>query len=414
MRRWLLAFSLALLMTGCAASRVVVTSSGLAGPATPAFEPKAPSVAAPLIPIRVSAKEGNGSVTVTWKPSTGATSYNIYYAASASVSKKSGTQVSNIAGSPWTVRRLANKTPYYFVVTAVNANGESGDSPWAMAAPRAKAPRPGFIRIPAGSFRMGDNLDKTSYALPVHAVDLDAFSIDKYETTFALWKKVYDWAVAHEYQFDNEGHNGSSDEGNYLPVVGISWYDALKWLNARSEQEGRTPVYYVDDARTKVYRTGQVDLTSAQVRWDADGYRLPTEAEWERAARGGVEGRRYPWGDELGPGRANDNMGGTMPVGIYPANGYGLYDMAGNVFEWVWDWGSERQAYDWAVDGGRNPRGPDSSETGTRIRRGGGYSYGSQHLKCFGRMFRRPTYTAPYFGFRSAVSGVAGGSRKHK
>jgi formylglycine-generating enzyme required for sulfatase activity len=353
-------------------------------------------------------------VTVTWKPSTGATSYNIYYARSASVSKKSGTQVSNVAGSPWTVRRLANRTPYYFVVTAVNANGESGDSPWAMAAPRAKAPRPGFVRIPAGSFRMGDNLDKTSHALPVHSVDLDAFSIDKYETTFALWKKVYGWAVAHDYQFDAEGHNGSSDEGDFLPVVGISWYDALKWLNARSEQEGRTPVYYVDDARTKVYKTGQADLTSAQVRWDADGYRLPTEAEWERAARGGVEGRRYPWGDELGTGRANDNMGGTTPVGIYPANGYGLYDMAGNVFEWVWDRGSERQAYDWAVDGARNPRGPDSSDTETRIRRGGGFSYGSRYLKCAERMFRNPTYTAPYFGFRSAVSGVVRGIRKHK
>jgi formylglycine-generating enzyme required for sulfatase activity len=392
---------------------VAVTSSAPAAPATPASQPKAPPAAVPLIPIGVSAKEGNGSVTVTWKPSTGATSYNVYYATSASVSKKSGTQVSNIAGSPWTVRRLANHTPYYFVVTAVNANGESGDSPWAMAAPRAKAPKPDFVRIPAGPFRMGDNLDKTGYALPAHAADLDAFFIDKYETTFALWKNVYDWAVAHDYQFDNEGHNGSSGEGDYLPVVGISWYDALKWLNARSEQEGRTPVYYVDEARTQVYRTGQADLTNAQVKWEADGYRLPTEAEWEKAARGGVEGRRYPWGDELGPGRANDNMGGTMPVGIYPANGYGLYDMAGNVFEWVWDWGSERQAYDWAVDGARNPRGPDSSDTGTRIRRGGGYSYGSRYLKCAERMFRKPTYTAPYFGFRSAVSGVAGGSRKH-
>jgi formylglycine-generating enzyme required for sulfatase activity len=362
------------------------------------------SGAAPLVPIGVSAKERNGSVTLTWKPSTGATSYNVYYAGSASVSKKSGTNVSNVAGSPWTVRRLANRTPYYFVVTAVNANGESGDSSWVMAAPRAEAPKPGFVRIPAGSFRMGDNLDNTRYAQPAHSVELDAFSIARYETTFSLWKKVCDWAVARGYQFDNEGHNGSSDEGNYLPVVGISWYDAVKWLNARSEQEGRTPVYYVDDARTEVYRTGQVDLTNAQVRWDADGYRLPTEAEWERAARGGVEGRRYPWGDELGTGRANDNMGGTMPVGIYPANGYGLYDMAGNVFEWVWDWGSERQAYDWAVDGARDPHGPDSSDTGTRVRRGGGYSYGSQHLKCFGRMFRKPTYTAPYFGFRSATN----------
>jgi hypothetical protein len=122
------------------------------------------------------------------------------------------------------------------------------------------------------------------------------------------------------------------------------------------------------------------------------------------AARGGLEGKRYPWGDELGTGNANDNMGSAVPVGLYPPNGYGLYDMAGNIFEWVWDWGSEEQAYDWAVDGAKNPRGPESSDTGTRIRRGGAYRYGSRHLKCSDRMFRIPTYTAPYFGFRSATS----------
>jgi formylglycine-generating enzyme required for sulfatase activity len=178
------------------------------------------------------------------------------------------------------------------VVTAVNADGESGDSAWVMAAPRAKAPRPGLARIPAGAFRMGDSLDGTSYALPAHTVDLDEFWIDRYETTYALWKKVYDWAVMHGYAFDNPGQNGSTRQGDFLPVVMVSWYDAAKWLNARSEKEGRTPVYYADNALSAVFRTGNIDLTAAQ------------------------------------------------------------------------------------------------------------------HLKCFGRMFRKPTYTAPYFGFRSA-------SRKH-
>jgi len=360
----------------------------------------------PLTPIGVSAKVGKGSVTLSWTPAAGATSYNIYYARSSSVSKTVGAKLSGIARAPFTVRRLTDRTPYFFVVTAVNAAGESGESSWVMAAPRAKAPRSGLARIPAGPFRMGDSLDSTAYALPVHTVDLDEFWIDRYETTYALWKEVYDWAVTHGFAFDNPGQNGSTRQGNNLPVVMVSWYDAAKWLNARSEKEGRTPVYYADAARTAVYRTGNIDLTAGQVKWEADGYRLPTEAEWEKAARGGLAGRRYPWGDDLGPGRANHDLGVAVPVGLYPPNGYGLCDTAGNVFEWVWDWGSETQAYHWAADGARNPRGPDSSDKGTRIRRGGGFSYGAQHLTCFGRMFRKPTYTAPYFGFRSA-------SRKH-
>jgi len=382
----------------------VVTASNAKGESTTSFEASAVPAAAPDIPTGVSAVEGNGSVTVTWTPVTGATSYNIYYATTSSVSKKSGTKLANLSGSPYTVRPLSNKTPYYFRVTAVNASGESGDSPWATATPLAEAPKPGLVRIPAGSFQMGDNLDNTGNALPAHAVNVDEFYIDRYETMYTFWKEVYDWAVANGYGFDGAGSNGSFGKGNNLPVVGINWYDSVKWLNARSEREGRTPVYYTDDAHTKAYKTGRVDLTNAQVEWTADGYRLPTEAEWEKAARGGLEGKRYPWGDELGTGNANDNMGSAVPVGIYQPNGYGLYDMAGNVFEWVWDWGSERQAYDWAVDGAKNPHGPDSSDTGTRIRRGGGYTYGSRHLKCFARMFRVPTYTAPYFGFRSATN----------
>ena len=381
-----------------------VTASNANGESALSFEVSAIPAPAPLIPTGISAVEGNRSVTVTWKPVAGATSYNIYYATSSSVSKTSGLKLANLPGSPFAVRSLDNKTPYYFVVTAVNGSGESGESPWVMAAPLAEAPKPGLVRIPAGPFEMGDSLDKTSYALPVHTVHVEEFFIDKYETMHALWKDVYDWAVGNGYSFDNAGMNGSSGRGNNLPVTMVSWYDTVKWLNARSEKEGWTPVYYADNTHSIVYRTGRIDLEDAQVKWDAEGYRLPTEAEWEKAARGGLEGKRYPWGDELGAGKANDNMGGAVPVGIYPPNGYGLYDMAGNVFEWVWDWGSESQGYDWAVDGDEDPRGPDSSDRDTRVRRGGGYTYGSQHLKCSGRMFRVPTYTAPYFGFRSVTN----------
>lgn len=392
------------LLAACTLGRVADAPKGLPTYAdvTAGAVSQAGPVLAPLAPTGVSAKGGKGTVTLTWAPSAGATSYNVYYARSSSVSKTGGAKLAGIPGSPLTVRRLSDRTPYFFVVTAVNASGESGESSWVMAAPRAKAPKPGLVRVPAGPFRMGDGLDDTAYALPVHTVDLDEFWIDRYETTYALWKEVYDWAVEHGYTFDNPGQNGSTRQGADLPVTMVSWYDAVKWLNARSEKEGRTPVYCADEARATVYRTGNVDLAAAQVRWEADGYRLPTEAEWEKAARGGLDGRRYPWGDELDPGRANHDLGVAVPVGLFAPNGYGLYDAAGNVFEWVWDWGSETQGYRWASEGEKNPRGPDASDKGTRIRRGGGFSYGAQHLKCFGRMFRKPTYTAPYFGFRSA------------
>jgi formylglycine-generating enzyme required for sulfatase activity len=122
-------------------------------------------------------------------------------------------------------------------------------------------------------------------------------------------------------------------------------------------------------------------------------------------------GKRYPWGDELGTGNANDNLGGAASVGTYLPNGYGLYDMGGNVFEWVWDWSSANYGpatRPWAVNGVTNPNGPEAPENpdpgATRVRKGGGYNYGSRFMKVFERMFRVPTYTAPYFGFRSVTN----------
>jgi formylglycine-generating enzyme required for sulfatase activity len=131
----------------------------------------------------------------------------------------------------------------------------------------------------------------------------------------------------------------------------------VKWSNARSQQAGKTPVYYTDAGLTKVYTNLEVTV---YVNWAASGYRLPTEAEWEKAARGGLSGQRFPLGNtisesqanyygdtsfsyDLGPNGYNSIglIGGfpyMSPVGSFAANGYGLYDMAGNVWEWCWDW----------------------------------------------------------------------------
>lgn len=390
----------------------VVTATNANGESTTSFETHATPLPnpPPLRPKDVTAEEGNGQATISWSPVTDATSYNVYYTSEKFViSKTTGTKVASTT-SPAIITGLTNNVAYFFVVAAVNDGGESVDSSPVSATPMAEKPVPALVEIPGGEFQMGDNLDDIVYALPVHGVDISTFYIDKYSTTYDLWTTVYTYAIAHGYAFDHAGTNGSDGYGTNMPVTTINWYDVLKWLNARSEMEGRTPVYYTDINKTVVYKTGQMDLTNDMVKWSADGYRLPTEAEWEKAARGDRTGWRYPWGDDLSPGNANYDMLMTTSVGVYPANGYGLYDMAGNVFQWVWDCVTDEYkdySYTPIYSDVSDPHGPDwVSDESRRIRRGGAYAEGDEWLKCAERVFRAPTYAAPYFGFRSASNAL--------
>ena len=249
----------------------------------------------------------------------------------------------------------------------------------------------GMALIPAGPFQMGD--DRVSRATPMHTVTVSAFAMDKWEVSIELWESVRAWGNAHGYDLVAGGSYGAKHP------VQTDWYNVVKWCNARSEKEGKMPAYYVDVAMTQVYRSGE--KAPAGVKWDT-GYRLPTEAEWEKAARGGVAGKLYPWGtDEINPTLLNcseSNKGGTTSVGSYGANGYGLYDMAGNVWEWCWDWYGG-----YAQTAQTDPRGPSSGSG--RVFRGGSWNSVAEAGRVASRnsSFNSPSGRGNYGGFRSVL-----------
>jgi formylglycine-generating enzyme required for sulfatase activity len=237
--------------------------------------------------------------------------------------KKNGVDIAGAtsAGLPLQNATGADEGNYTVVIT--NSQGSVTSDPIVVA---VKMPA-----VPTGVYRINNSNGATG-----HEVALTGFSIDQHEVTKAFWDEVYAWAVNNGYSFTNAG----IAEGPEHPVHSVNWYDCVKWANALSERDGHTPCYYTDNNCTQVYRTGEVDLTNYNVRWNVDGYRLPTESEWEVAARGGLEGSKYAWGESASTSKANFDQslhGATLPVGSYPSTGYGLFEIGGNLREWTWD-----------------------------------------------------------------------------
>ena len=279
-------------------------------------------------------------------------------------------------------------------------------------------PDAGMALIPGGSFTMGDSLgDGILYATPTN-IYVSSFYMDTNLVTDSLWQSVFTYATNSGYSFDDAG--SAKNNASNQPIQTVNWYDAVKWCNARSQKAGLTPVYYTDAGLTQIYTNGDTD--SVYPKWTANGYQLPTEAQWEKAARGGLSGQRFPWGDtisesqanyygdttnqvnysggtsyDLGPDGYNANFDSgvtpyTSPVGYFPANGYGLYDMAGNLQDWCWDW----YGPSYGLPSTNNPTGPVSGAyDGFRVTRGGFWGFQAFVARCAYRSQSGPA-TAQY------------------
>jgi sulfatase modifying factor 1 len=360
--------------------------------------------------VTVEASEDGGAMwTVPITAVTGAVGGGIMPGSDKHVVWESATDLPGAFGSHYEVR-----------VCADDGQGPGGD----------------MVLIPAGSFQMGDTFDEgSSNELPVHSVYVSDLYVGAHEVTNEQYAAGLNWALAQgllnvsggvvyraggtsiPYCDTNSARSDSCivwtgstftvESGrDDQPMVEVSWYGSVAYCNWRSSMEGRTPCY---------------DTSTWTCNFGANGYRLPTEAEWEKAGRGSLTGQRFPWGDTINHAYANYRACGTCypyddspysdytyhpdfddggypytsPVGYFASNDYGVHDAAGNVWEWCNDWYSSSY---YSSSPGSNPTGPGSGTS--RVFRGGSWTVYASHCRVAHRAHSTPDDRDHSYGFR--------------
>ncbi len=244
---------------------------------------------------------------------------------------------------------------------------------------------PGMVLIPAGTFLMGSE-DGGEFERPIHEVHLDDYWLDETPVTNEKFSKFIE-ETGYETDAERVGAAWGYKDGKFGQIPNLCWRDYA--LPGREDH----PVVLISWNDAQAY-----------AQWA--GKRLPTEAEWEKAARGGLVGKLYPWGDVEPDGsqsnfaRSPAEIPPTTPVKQFPPNGYGLFDMVGNVWQLCSDW---YDAYYYAESPSKNPKGPSAGEY--RVRRGGAWNVIQPfRLRCANRGAIAPNYPVPNVGFRCAKS----------
>lgn len=257
-------------------------------------------------------------------------------------------------------------------------------------------PHDGMVFIKGGTFDMGDVMgdNESDREKPVHKVTVSDFQLAAYELTFEEYDRFCD-ATRRKKPGDRGWGRGKR------PVINVSWYDAVAYCNWLSEQHGYRPVYAINNE-------------NVSADWSADGYRLPTEAEWEYAARQRGQKIRFGNGKDIANLKeinfdgsnnykesysiAGEYLAQTTSTGSFGPNDLGLYDMSGNVWEWCWDWYSDYLSSSLQI----NPRGPDSGDS--RVLRGGSWHSAPIRIRCARRGSYTPDVLSAHIGFRIAKS----------